>query len=387
MQYRKFGKLNWKVSALGFGNLRLPVLDHNDSVVNEPVAIQMIRYAIDHGVNYIDTAYDYHDGASEAAVGKALQDGYREKVKLATKMPTWLIKSKDDFDKYLNIQLKKLQTDKIDFYLLHTLDRGKWVNLKLHKVTEWAEKTIDKGLIDNIGFSFHDDLETFKEIVDYHDWTFCQILYNYVDYKREAGVEGLRYASSKGLAVNVMQPIQAGNLGITPLPEVQAIWDESHVKRTPAEWALQWAWNQPEISLVLSGMNSMAQVVENVKSAERSGIDKLTSNELDLIERVRQKYLDVGLVGCTECMHCQGCPEGISIPEIIKIFNEYYASDKFMRNSAPSDDASKKKYHDNIPESKQANKCIKCGLCEDVCPQQLPITKIMKNIAWIMGKK
>ena len=193
MQYRPYGRLKWQVSALGFGNLRLPVIDYNDSTVNEPIAIQMIRYAIDHGVNYVDTAFDYHDGASEVAVGKALLDGYRDQVKLATKMPTWLIKSKDDFDKYLNKQLEKLQTDHVDFYLLHTLDSKKWVNLKQHKVIDWAEKAINDGRINYIGFSFHDDLDTFKEIVDYHDWTFCQILYNYVDRDREAGAEGLRY--------------------------------------------------------------------------------------------------------------------------------------------------------------------------------------------------
>ena len=294
--------------------------------------------------------------------------------------------SKDDFDIYLNKQLEKLQTDHIDFYLLHTLDRKKWVNLRQHKVIDWAEKAINDGQISHIGFSFHDDLDTFKEIVDYHDWTFCQILYNYVDSEREAGVEGLRYAASKGLAVNVMQPNQAGLLSIPPLPEVQAIWDESPIKRSPTGWAMNWVWNQPEVSTVLSGMSSMAQVVENIGYASNSGVNKLTSDELKLIERVRNKYLEVGLVGCTECMHCQVCPEGILIPEIFKIFNEYYASDKFMRDSAQPDDPSKKKYWQNIPESQQAGECTKCGLCEMVCPQQLPIIKLLKNISWKFKK-
>jgi len=386
MQYRKYGKLDWKVSALGFGNLWLPEVNHDYNVVNEPVATQMLRYAIDHGVNYIDTAFDYHNGASEIAVGKALLDGYREKVKLASKMPTWLIKTKDDFDKYLDIQLRKLQTDKLDFYLLHTLDKKKWDNLTNLNVIDWAEKAIGEGLIDHLGFSFHDNIDVFKEIIDYHDWTFTQIVYNYVDFKREAGQEGLRYAASKGLAVNVMTPIQSGYIGITPLPEVQATWDEMPTKRSPAEWALQWAWNQSEVSVVLSGMNAMPQVVENVTSAGRSGVGTLSEKELGIIERVRQKYLEIGLVGCIKCNHCSGCPEGVAIPEIIDLFNEYYTRDIYVRDRVPEDDPSKEKYA-KIPDENKGDKCSKCDFCEDVCPQQLPIIKLMKNISRMMGRK
>jgi len=346
----------------------------------------MLRYAIDHGVNYVDTAFDYHNGASEVAVGKALLDGYREKVKLASKMPTWLITTKDDFDKYLGIQLRKLQTDKLDFYLLHTLDKKKWDNLTNLKVIDWAEKAKGEGLIDHLGFSFHDNIDVFKEIIDYHDWVFCQIVYNYVDFKREAGQEGLRYAASKGLAVNVMTPIQSGYIGITPKPEVQAIWDEMPTSKTPAEWALHWAWNHSEVSVVLSGMNTMSQVVENVDSAGRSGVGSLSEHELGIIERVRQKYLEVGLVGCTKCNYCSVCPEGVAIPEIIDLFNEYYASDIYVRDRVPEDDPSKARYA-RLFDVNKGNKCSKCGLCEDVCPQQLPIIKLMKNISRMMEKK
>jgi len=241
-------------------------------------------------------------------------------------------------------------------------------------------------LIDHLGFSFHDNIDVFKEIIDYHDWTFTQIVYNYVDFKREAGQEGLRYAASKGLAVNVMTPIQSGYIGITPLPEVQATWDEMPTKRSPAEWALQWAWNQSEVSVVLSGMNAMPQVVENVTSAGRSGVGTLSEKELGIIERVRQKYLEIGLVGCIKCNHCSGCPEGVAIPEIIDLFNEYYTRDIYVRDRVPEDDPSKEKYA-KIPDENKGDKCSKCDFCEDVCPQQLPIIKLMKNISRMMGRK
>ncbi len=386
MQYRKYGKLDWEVSALGFGNLWLPEVNHDYNVVNEPVATEMLRYAIDNGVNYIDTAYDYHNGASEVAVGKALLDGYREKVKLASKMPTWLIKTKDDFDKFLGEQLKKLQTDKLDFYLLHTLDKKKWDNLTNLNVIDWAEKAMGEGLIDHLGFSFHDHIDVFKEIIDYHDWTFTQIVYNYVDYQREAGEEGLKYAASKGLAVNAMTPIQSGYIGITPKPEVQAIWDEMPVKRSPAEWALHWAWNRPEVSVVLSGMNTMPQVVENLASADRSGVGRLSEKELAIIERVRQKYLEVGLIGCINCGHCGGCPEGVAIPEIIDVFNQYYASDIHIRDRVPDNDPNRIRYA-SIPDENKGDQCSKCELCEQVCPQRLPVIKLMKKTHGMMGKK
>jgi len=287
VRYRRFGELDWKVSALGFGTMRLPVIGGDPANVDEDEAIRMIRYAVDNGVNYIDSAYPYHRGNSEVVLGKALEGGYREKVRVATKMPTWLVKSHEDMDRFLDEQLRRLKTDCIDFYLLHSLDKSRWHSLLDLKVFDWAEKALADGRIQRLGFSFHDTYEVFKEIVDgYDNWTLCQIQYNYVDIDNQAGTKGLKYAASKGLAVVIMEPIAGGMLAVNPPKAVQDIWDEAEIKRTPAEWALQWVWNQPEVSVVLSGMSSMQQVIENVERATLTGPYTLTSQEQDFISMV-----------------------------------------------------------------------------------------------------
>ena len=376
MKYRKFGKLDWEVSALGFGAMRLPILDNDTSKIDEPEAIKMIRYAIDQGVNYVDTAYPYHRGNSEFLVGKALKDGYRQKVALATKMPTWLVEKREDFDKYLDEQLEKLQTDRIDFYLLHGLSNQRWPKIRDLGVTDWAEEKIDEGKIGHIGFSFHDEYPMIKEIVDhYNGWTFCQIQYNYMDTEssyRAPGTKGLKHAASKGLAVVVMEPIQGGRLAITSPPEIQELWDEAPVERSPAEWALQWVWNHPEVSVVLSGMSTMQHVVENIESAGRSGPGILTREELDIVAEVQKKYAELGYIGCTNCLYCQPCPEGVLIPQIIGVLNENYTKSR---------DEAKKAYLEAIPEEGRASKCTQCGTCEEQCPQGLPIMNLMRGAA------
>jgi uncharacterized protein len=374
MKYRSFGKLNWKVSALGFGAMRLPIIGDAASKIDEPLAIDMIRYSIDHGVNYVDTAYVYHRGNSETIVGKALRNGYREKVKLATKMPVWLINARQDMDKYLDEQLEKLGTE-IDFYLLHGLDKERWEKLSELNVTQWAEKKIDEGKIKHLGFSFHDSYDVFKEIVDgYKDWTFCQIQYNYVDTMYQAGTKGLRYAASKGLAVIVMEPMAGGRLAFAPPQPIREIWDTARVNRTRAELALLWVLNQPEVSVALSGMSTMQQVVEDVETANRSGSDILTSEELELVNRIAAKYKELGFIGCTGCRYCLPCPQGVDIPEIISLYNEY-----FVKNEAQE---VKTKYWEHITPESQAKRCERCKKCEGLCPQHLPIGEIMGNAAW-----
>jgi predicted aldo/keto reductase-like oxidoreductase len=244
MQYRTFGKLDWKPSALGFGAMRLPTTEGDPPQIDEAQATRMVRTTIDQGVNYVDTAYPYHNHQSEPFLGRALQDGYRERVKLATKMPSWLVEKADDFDRYFDEQLERLQTDRIDFYLLHTLNDRHWPKLRDLGVLGWAKKAIAHGRIGHLGFSFHDTYEVFQEIVDATDlWTFCQIQYNFMDVEYQAGTKGLQYAASKGLAVVVMEPIRGGHLSKNVPPVIQAIWDEAPVKRAPAERALQWVWN------------------------------------------------------------------------------------------------------------------------------------------------
>jgi len=371
MKYRKFGKLDWEVSALGFGAMRLPIIGKDTSNIETEHAIKMIRYAIDNGVNYLDTAYVYHRGMSEALVGKALKDGYRDRVRIATKMPVRLVEKQENLDEYFNTHLERLQTDYIDFYLLHGLRKERWKQVEEFNILEWADEKLEEGVIKYLGFSFHDDLHLFKEIVDAHDWTFCQIQLNYMDIEYQAGLEGLRYAADKGLAVVVMEPIKGGKLAVTPPKDVQEIWDRSGVNRTPAEWALQWVWNLPEVSVVLSGMSEMRHVEENVVYADRSGPETLGAEELVLYDEVREAYNRLGFLGCTACQYCMPCPEGVDIPVILGYYNEYYLS-------GGSQEAKANYWQDISLESHSSN-CISCGKCEEKCPQRLPIRKFLNE--------
>lgn len=378
MKFRKFGRLNWKVSALGFGVMRLPTLGGDPAKIDEPTATEMLRYAIDHGVNYLDTAYMYHGGNSEKFLSKVLLNGYREKVKLATKMPTWLIKTRQDMDKYFNEQLTKLQTNTIDFYLLHGLDHKGWKKLSRLNVINWLERKIDEHKICHLGFSFHDKLSTFKQIIDsYNNWTMCQIQYNYMDADYQAGTQGLEYAAAKGLAVVIMEPIAGGRLALNPPKQIQNIWNKAKTRRTQAEWALRWVWNHPEVSVVLSGMSTLQQVKENVKTANHSEPPTLTAQELTLIQEIAKKYRKLGFVACTKCRYCQPCPEGVKIPEIIELYNQYYANDR--------DPKIKTLYRKNITPEHRAKKCVKCGKCEELCPQKLPIRQILGNVAFTLA--
>lgn len=383
MQYRPFGKLDFQVSALGFGAMRLPM---KDGKIEETEATQMLRYAIDHGVNYVDTAYPYHDGASEGFVGRALKDGYREKVKVATKLPSWLVKTADDFDKYLNEQLERLQLPYVDFYLLHALNKENWPKLRELGVLEWAEKAIADGRFRHLAFSFHDDHEAFKEIVDAYDWSMCQIQYNYMDVENQAGTEGLKYAAAKGIAVVVMEPLLGGKL-VNPPEPIQAIWDKAAQKRNPTDWALQWIWNHPEVSTVLSGVSTMDQTQENVSYAAASRVGLLTQDELALFDQVRAKYKELIAIPCTGCRYCMPCPQGVDIPGNIATYNDGITFDK--------PDSSRGQYgwwkyayevQKLFDEDIRAEKCVQCGACETHCPQQIPITRWMETIHGVLGE-
>jgi len=376
MKYRRFGKLEWKASALGFGMMRLPTTSKEPADIDEPQAMRMVRYAIDHGVNYIDTAYPYHSEKSEPFVGRVLQDGYREKVRLATKLPCWLVKSAGDFDRYLNEQLTRLQTDHIDFYLLHALNKKTWPKMRDLGVLPWAEGAIADGRIGHLGFSFHDKYEVFQEIVDAYDWTFCQIQHNYMDITNQAGTKGLRYAAAKGLAVVIMEPLLGGRLARPP-KSIQAIWDSAAQRRTPADWALQWLWNQPEVSLVLSGMSTMQHVKENLVSADASGIGTLSEEDLALIAQVRDKYNELCPIPCTKCGYCMPCSSGVDIPRVIEAFNNGVMHD---------DPEGARQEYTWIPEGARADKCTQCHECEEVCPQQIPVSEWMVRIHKVLAQ-
>lgn len=375
--YRKFGKTNEMVSALGFGCMRLPIIGNDPTNIDEEKAINMIRYAIDAGVNYVDTAYPYHGtgfthgGASELFVAKALKDGYRQRVKLATKLPSWLIKTRADMDKYLNEQLERLETDTIDFYLVHSLNENVWPVLKENGITEFLEQAIKDGRIKYAGFSFHDQIGLFKEIVDYYDWSFCQIQYNYLDEKYQAGTEGLVYAAKKGLGITIMEPLRGGNIVNLP-QEAKDMIDQADVKRTPAEWGLRWVWNRPEVSVVLSGMTTMDQVTENIKVAQEAEANSLTWKELQIIEQIKNLFEQRIKVNCTGCSYCMPCPAGINIPGCFSTYNDHWVFD-----ATP---AAKKMYEIRSKLSAPASKCVECGKCESHCPQGIPIREELKNV-------
>ena len=375
MQYRRFEKLGFDVSILGFGCMRLPLMpginggEPDSGKIDEAESIKMIRHAIDSGVNYIDTAYPYHRGSSETLVGKALKDGYREKVKLATKLPTWLLKTKDDFDKYLDEQLEKLQTDHIDVYLMHALDKGKWNTIKELDVLEYLQKAIDSGKVRTAAFSFHEDINFFRTILDSFDWGMCQIMYNYMEDREWE--KHISYAHSKGIAVAIMEPLLGGKLANEPPTEVGKVWKESGYDRSPADWAFKWIYNYPEITLALSGMSTMEQVVKNLKIADSCMAGALSEKELNTIDKVRELYTNMTKVKCTGCQYCLPCPNNVSIPEIFSCYNEA-AAYNIHKESA-------KKYEDLKKSSKDASLCVECGKCEEACPQKLPIIRHLKE--------
>ncbi|MFX1339174.1 MAG: aldo/keto reductase [Promethearchaeota archaeon] len=389
MKYRKMGSLGWDVSALGFGAMRLPV-DKQFKIV-EDEAIKMIRYAIDHGVNYVDTAYPYHMGESEVVVGKALKDGYREKVHLTTKCPIWFVKKKEDFDRYLDEQIERMQTNP-DIYLFHGLNRERLDKIKELNLIQKMEEAKKKGKFKYFGFSFHDGFEAFKEIIDYYNWDCCQIQHNYLDIDFQAGTKGLKYAGSKNIAVIIMEPLRGGKLAIPEhkldtKPEIKNVLDKAKVKRSMPDWALQFLWNQPEVSIVLSGMSAMQQVIENVESADKSGINILSKDELKTISELREAYKKLDVVPCTNCSYCLPCPNGVTIPAVFRILNEiaYWGERGRMRIAFFYDRMVKtpeelEKSNTRGDEAEgAASLCIQCGECLDKCPQQIDIPAMMEK--------
>lgn len=367
MQYRTLKNTGETVSVLGLGCMRLPVIKDGESEhINEAEAIRMIRTAIDNGVTYIDTAYPYHNRESEPLVGKALRDGYREKVMLATKSPVFSIEKEEDFDRILDEQLELLQTDHIDFYLLHSLGKKTWENVvKKFDLLGKIKKAKAEGKVRHIGFSFHDELPVFKQIIDeYPDCEFCQIQLNYADINNQAGLEGLRYAAEKGLDVVIMEPLRGGRLAV-PTENVKRALGEG---KTPPEWGLSYLWNFPEIGTVLSGMSTMEQLMENIGYADRGIAGNLSEEEVNRLHQAGEVFNHGALVGCTACAYCMPCPSGINIPEVFRLYNKT-ATDWL--------DPVKKEYTEL---EVRADACLGCRRCEKDCPQHIAISALMPKI-------
>ena len=382
MLYRKLGKTGIEVSALGFGCMRLPLADpnakfhENDSQIDEPKATELLHWAIDQGVNYIDTAYPYHGGNSESFVGGALQGGYRQKVTLATKLPSWLVQSRGDMDRYLDEQLTRLRTDCIDCYLVHTITKVFWPDLLKHGLFDFLDKALADGRIRYAGFSFHDELDLFKEAVDAYDWSFCQIQYNYLDEEYQAGRAGLTYAAERGLGVVIMEPLRGGRLAAGIPPAVQQLWDSAPVRRSPAEWAFRFLWNHPEISVVLSGMNHMDQVRENVRVAGDVLPNSLSGAELALIDEARRIYRARMKVDCTGCGYCMPCPAGVNIPGCFTLLNNAHILDDVPTHRIF--------YNVHLGQDHKASNCVECGECEESCPQHIPIRAFLKETSELL---
>ncbi len=376
MLYRKMPTNGDELSILGFGCMRLPIKDNGS--IDEERATKQIRYAIDHGVNYVDTAFPYHNEQSEPFLGRALTDGYREKVKLATKLPSWLVHGQEDMDRFLNTQLEKLNTDHIDYYLVHALVGDLWDNVEKLGIADFLDRAKVDGRIVNAGFSFHGAGDDFKRIVDAYDWDFCLIQYNYLDEKNQAGTEGMEYAASKGLGIVVMEPLRGGNL-TNPVPAaVKEIWDTASTRRTPAEWALRWVWNHPEVTVVLSGMNQEAHIEEDLKIASEAYSKSLTEAELLLVKKVEQKYRELMKVGCTGCRYCMPCPSGVNIPLCFEEYNNLYMTGD--ANTTRFLYAARLGGVLSVGDPEFASQCVQCGECLDKCPQHLEIPTILESV-------
>ena len=368
MKYRNIA--GHELSILGFGAMRFPMIGNK---IDEKETVAMLRAAIDNGLNYVDTAYYYHEGQSEPLVGKALSDGYREKTYLATKLPIWDVNAPSDFERILDDQLKRLQTEHIDFYLMHALNKGSWEKTRKLELMSQAEKAKQKGKIRHIGFSFHDSYPILESIIDgYNKWEFCQLQVNYIDTDGQAGLRGLHYAAERGLPVIIMEPLWGGKLA-NPPKAVRKVFEDAAPGKTPVEWALDWLWAKPAPRdlIVLSGMSTMQQVTDNIEYAGRA------PEEIDqsAIEKAREVFKTLKLIPCTGCSYC-GCPHGVAIPNNFDCYNEAHIDGR--------GDSARDNYTNMVKwagAKAQAKNCIACGSCEELCPQHIRISEEMPKVA------
>ncbi len=379
MEMRYWEQIGLSTSIFGIGCMRLPLQtgQTDSALIDEPEAIRMIRAGIDGGVTYIDTAYPYHGGNSELVVGKALQDGYRERVYLATKLPAWEVKSADDFDRLLNRQLEKLQTDHIDFYLLHALHQGTWGKVRDLGVLEFLDRAKADGRIRYAAFSFHDQLPLFKEIIDSYVWDMCQIQLNILDVDYQAGLAGLAYAAARGIGVVVMEPLRGGALAGHIPSDVQTVWDEAPERRSGVEWAFRWLVNRPEVKVILSGVSTMDQLQDNLRIFAATKPGCLSAEDESRVDRVRALYQSKIQVDCTGCEYCLPCPSGVAIPSVFRTYNQTFMFEDVK--------AGKSSYAGLVKNHEDAALCVECGACEQVCPQHISIIATLKEAHAYLG--
>ena len=372
MKYRTMGKLGIQASAFGLGCMRFNGEASGDSVINEEKAISLIRRAIDGGVTYLDTAYVYLDKTSEIVLGKALRDGYREKVTIATKMPMEYVHNREEMQALLDGELKKLQTDHVDFYLMHGINKEKWEYFKSIGAPEFFEDMKREGKIRYKCFSFHGPYEDFEYILNDWDWDMVQIQYNFMDVDNQAGTKGLELAGRKGIPVVIMEGLLGGRLAKAPA-NVQKLYDEFPVKRSPVEWAFRWLCNHPEVSVVLSGCNEAEQIDDNLRIFDTVDSGIMSGEELKLMEDVRAAYISRTKIGCTGCRYCMPCPNGVNIPGIFSVWNK-----TSLYDTDPAHDWDLRQIRE---KDQGADRCVGCGACEAACPQHLNIIESLQT-AW-----
>lgn len=368
MRYFDIGGV--EVSRLGFGCMRFPVIDDDNGKINKEESEKLLLDAIKRGLNYIDTAYPYHEETSEDFVGEFLQKhNLRDKVQLATKLPCWLVEKEEDFERLLNIQLEKLQTDYIDFYLLHSLDIKRFRKIMDLGVLDFCKKIKEKGIVKHIGFSFHDEYEAFEEIFNAYDWDFCQIQLNYLDIDYQAGMKGYELATKNNVPVIIMEPLKGGRLSNPP----EEIKDMSK-KFEPLSYsqvAIKFPLSLPNVMTVLSGMNSFKQVEENCDMADKVDYNSLTDEEKEFYKVSRQVYKNREQIGCTACEYCMPCTVEINIPKVFSLWNKAFLYDEKEK--------SKSDYEKYLKDGVIPEECIECGKCEDICPQHLEIINGLKD--------
>jgi len=368
MDLRKFPGTNIVTSALGMGCMRLPVLDQENHPVDHEKAVKLIRKAIDSGITYIDTAYGYHGGDSEVTVGEALKDGYREKVTLTSKLPLWLVEKTEDMEKLLDTQLERLGVDYLDFYLAHAVNADRFDKVVKLGLFEFLDSMIEKGKIKNAGFSFHDNEEVFKRVIDSYPWKLAQVQMNILDEFNQATMKGIEYAASKGIGVVIMEPLRGGALANNIPEEVQKLYRAFPEKRSCVEWAFRYLYDRKEIVTILSGMSNEEQLMDNIRIFENAKADSMSKEEKKLLSDVRLAYEARVRIGCTGCEYCQPCPQEIKIPHLFRRYDNCAVFGGF------------EKLYEKYKEDPAFEKCISCGACESACPQNIKIRDWLKTI-------
>lgn len=374
MEKRKLEKLGIETSLLGFGCMRFPTTP--DGKIDEAEAENMVDKAITLGVNYIDTAYPYHNGESEPLMGRILKKYDRSSFFLATKLPLWTVKSVEDAERIFEEQLQRLQTDYIDFYLLHAVNKERWEDMKALGVVDYCAKLKEEGKIRYYGFSFHDDYEVFDEILHYRDWDFCQIQYNYMDTREQAGDKGYALTEKLGIPLVIMEPIKGGSLANFS-DDINNKFKEIDPNRSIASYALRWVGSHPNVKVILSGMSTMEQVEDNLKTF--CNFVSLSQDESKKIEEIVEELQSRIPNGCTRCRYCMPCPAGVNIPENFKIWNKYHMYRTYNHV--------KRSWENELKDEEKAKNCIQCGKCETLCPQKLPIRDHLVQVQRDLDKK